>query len=76
MAENIEIALIDELKHIFKVAHDLTNGKCGITMINIMDATGEDWKKLEPHLRQLHQEKYFRVRKGINGNLYFLNAKK
>lgn len=77
MEKDIEInALTQKVKEIIKKSHDVTGGACGISPIVVTAAAGTDWKTLEPVLKQLHEEKYFKVRKGINGKLYFYNEPK
>lgn len=64
---------LQAVKDCIKKAYEVTGGSCGITAVVIIASTGIAWKELQPILLQLHTEKYFKVKKGINGRLYFYN---
>lgn len=51
--------------------HKLTNGSCGMSMIQLKEKSGIDYDNLKQTLNILFQEKKIKVRHGINNKLIF-----
>jgi hypothetical protein len=62
---------IEVVKQIINEKHINSNGSCGICIPDIAFETSFSYEILNPILRKLYQEKYFVLKKGINGKLIF-----
>lgn len=56
--------------------HNKTEGKCGLSFVNLILETGYGFEEIKPMLTELHKNKMFHVRKGINDKLFFYGSKK
>lgn len=63
--------LKEKVKHIVDENHTITDGMCGITIPYIQKKAESTHEELKLILRQLYDEKYIRVREGLNGKLIF-----
>jgi len=64
-----------KIKEIIDKKHVEYDGKCGIYIPNLMSETELSIDKLNPILKELYSEKYFILRKGINGPMIFKKVK-
>ena len=62
---------IDKVKSILDEHHTKSGGSCGITIPNVHLLSKIPYPKINQILKQLYEEKYFKLRKGINGHLLF-----
>jgi|GEM_PF-1642183 len=62
----------EEVLKIIKEYHQKTNGKCGITIPEIIEKSHLENLELRVILNHLYTEKVIKTRKGINGILIFL----
>jgi transcription initiation factor IIE alpha subunit len=53
------------------INHETTEGMCGLTIPDLQEKSGIKMEKLKIILRQLYEEKYIKVREGLNGKLIF-----
>lgn len=65
----------EEVLKIIKEYHTKTNGKCGITIPEIIEKSCIENIQLRLILNHLYTEKAIKTRKGINGILIFLYDK-
>lgn len=64
-----------KIKEIIDKKHVEHDGKCGIYIPNLMRETELSIDNLNPILKELYSEKYFILRKGINGPMIFKKVK-
>ena len=62
---------IEVVKEIITKNHKETNGSCGIYIAAIQQQTKFPMTKLNQILRELYDQKFFKLREGLNGKLIF-----
>jgi hypothetical protein len=65
--------MIEEIKKLIIDKHNSSNGSCGISALSIAISLNCQFSEINNDLLQLHKEKFFKVREGINGKLLFYN---
>jgi hypothetical protein len=65
--------LYDQVKELILERQTLSNNSSGTTLTYLTVRLSIDMVKLKKVLNELYKEKYIIVRKGINGELIFLN---
>lgn len=65
------IALKEEILKLVDLKHDLSEGKCGIPIVDLKLKLGIEIEELNGFLSELYKEKKIVVRKGINGSMIF-----
>lgn len=63
--------MIEEIKLLIDNYHSKTEGRCGLTIPDIQKSSGLENEELKNILRKLYNEKYIKVREGLNGKLIF-----
>lgn len=61
---------------LIKTHHEKTEGKCGISFILLISQSGMSLEEAKPILKELHENKEFHVRDGINDKLFMYGKKK
>jgi hypothetical protein len=64
--------VINQLKASITKRQNLSENKCGTTVMSLMDELNLNSMEIKVLLNQLHAEKFIRVRQGINVKLIFL----
>lgn len=62
---------VEKVKAIIDKNHTKSNGSCGLPIPELQIESDMDSQTLNGILRQLYNEKYFILRKGLNGKLIF-----
>lgn len=65
----------EQVLEIIENKHSESGGSCGCDIPGIMLKVNLDYENIKPILNELFTQKVIRVRKGINGNLIFINDK-
>ena len=60
-----------KVKQLIDQKHQSSNGSCGILIPELAISIGVDHQTLNLILRELYAEKYFILKKGINGRMIF-----
>lgn len=66
MVDNVEI-----VKNIIDKKHAASEGSCGTPIPELQQESEIKYEDLKVILRQLYDEKYIKVREGLNGKLIF-----
>ena len=61
-----------KLKQAIIISQNLSENKCGTTVMSLMEELNLNSMEIKVLLNQLHAEKFIRVRQGINVKLIFL----
>lgn len=69
--KNNTLNFIEEALKVIEENHILTNGSCGLSIVELMHRLGLDYQSLKPILNQLFVDKKIIVREGINHKLIF-----
>ena len=64
--------MINQLKFSITDKQNLSENKCGTTVMSLMEELNLTSIEIKDLLNQLHAEKFVRVRQGINQKLIFL----
>lgn len=51
--------------------HVLSDGKCGVTAIDLCAEIGVEYSTAKPILNEMYKNKEFKIKDGINGYLLF-----
>jgi hypothetical protein len=62
---------IENVKEIINSYHIQTEGRCGLPIPDIQKKSSLSLEETKIILRQLYDEKYIKVREGLNGKLIF-----
>lgn len=62
---------VEKVKAIIDKKHTKSNGSCGLPIPELQRESDMDSQTLNGILRQLYSDKYFILRKGLNGKLIF-----
>lgn len=66
MVDNVE-----KVRKIINKRHKESEGKCGLPIPELQIESEISNEALKPILRQLYDDKYIKVREGLNGKLIF-----
>ena len=64
--------MINQLKASITKRQNLSENKCGTTVMSLMEELNLNSMEIKVLLNQLHAEKFVKVRQGINQKLIFL----
>lgn len=59
-----------------KKKHDQSDGKCGISMVSLIEITEKPYDEIKKEIHRLLNLEKLRARPGINGKLFFYNINK
>lgn len=71
----MEVDDVEVVKKIIEKNNKDTNGSCGVYIAAIQQQTNFPMEKLNKILRELYNQKFFKLREGLNGKLIFKNKK-
>lgn len=66
----------EEIIKAIKEHHEATNGKCGLSFVALLRKVKLSIEEARPFLKELHENKEFHVRNGINDKLFMYGSKK
>lgn len=62
---------VEKVKNLIDKRHKESEGKCGLPIPELQTESKISNEDLKPILRKLYDEKYIKVREGLNGKLIF-----
>lgn len=65
---------LEDLKEVIIKRQNLSENKCGTTVIFLITELNINYNQIKKLLLQLHAEKFINIRQGINGKLIFLRS--
>lgn len=66
--------VIEDLKKLISEKQQLSDNKCGTTIMYLMDKLNLNSDEISEMLNELHSQKFIVVRTGINNKLIFLKT--